>query len=101
VSGHGEDVAALVSRLNGFCREHAWPLRMPAGVRLECHMSVLAALHALPPDPDAFTSSLATVGDPLKTRIPVMVTGGMGRGGWRLAADGGTIDEGTIREAER
>lgn len=79
--------------------DHAWPLALPAGIRLECHPSVLAGLRqATVPSYSEFAGSLATGEDLLKPQVPVMVTEGMQRGGWRLAADDGIIDEGTIRE---
>lgn len=100
-SEHDADITVLAERMSGIARDAAWPLRMPAGIRLECHPSVFADLRLMfVPDYAEFTASLATGEDLFKPQIPVVVTAGMGRGAWRLAGDGGTIDQGTIREPE-
>lgn len=90
---------ALADRLDRVAREHTWPLKMPPGIRLECHPSVPHALQQLfIPSYAEFVSSLNTGEDMLKPQIPVVVTAGMTAGQWRIVADDGPIAEGVVRD---
>lgn len=94
-----DDATALADRVSQVAREHAWPLKMPAGIRLECHPLVFHALRQLfVPSFAEFTASLATGEDMMKPQIPVTVTAGMERGRWRITADDGQIAEGTVHD---
>ena len=87
-------VTALADRLNQIARESLWPRRLPAGIRLECHPSVITPLRDL--NDGEFTSSLSTGENALKPQIPVVVTAAMTAGQWRITADGGLIAEGVV-----
>ncbi len=98
-SAREDDAAALAMRLDRVALDHAWPLTMPPGIRLECHPSVPHALMQLYiPSYDDFMSALNTGEDPVKPRIPVVVTAGMAAGEWRITADDGLIAEGVVRD---
>lgn len=87
----------LADRLDQVARDHLPPLKMPAGIRLECHPLVVRELQMqFIPSFAEFSASLATGEDPVRPQIPVTVTAGMGRGQWRITADGGLIAEGVI-----
>jgi hypothetical protein len=94
-----DDATALAEQMNQVAREAMWPMRLPAGIRLECHPLVLHALQRLfVPSFADFTAILATGEDIMKPQIPVMVTPGMERGQWRITADDGQVAEGTVRD---
>jgi hypothetical protein len=95
------DATALAERLDQAARDSLWPLALPAGMRLECHPSVVTPLRDLyVPERDEFTPHLAVVTgeDVAKPQIPVVVVPGMERGQWRITADDGPIAEGTVRD---
>lgn len=93
------DATALAERVSQIAREALWPMRLPAGIRLECHPLVYRALTQLfIPSYAEFTASLATGEDVFKPQIPLVVTAGMERGQWRITADDGPIAEGTVRD---
>lgn len=92
------DATVLADRLDEVARDHAWPLKMPPGIRLECHPLVPHVLHNLfVPSYAEFVSSLRTGEDALKPQIPVAVTAGMEAGQWRIVTDDGLIAEGVVR----
>lgn len=94
-----DDATAPADRISQIAREAAWPLKMPAGIRLECHPLVFRALQQLfVPSFADFTASLATGEDMMKPQIPLVVTAGMARGQWRITADDGQIAEGTVHD---
>lgn len=90
------DVTALADRLDQIARESSWPMRMPAGIRLECHPSVIAPLRDL--NDDGFASSLSTGENALKPQIPVVVMAAMPAGQWLITADGGLIADGVVHD---
>lgn len=103
-SERDDDAAALSIRLDQVARDAGYPFdgwqrKMPPGIRLECHPLVPAALQQLfIPSYAEFTASLnlGVAEDLMKPQIPVVVTAGMERGAWRIAADDGLIVEGTV-----
>ncbi len=97
-SEHDADTTVLADRLDQVAREAAWPLKMPPGIRLECHPAVVHALQQLfIPFYGEFTASLNTGEDMMKPQIPVVVMAGMTGGQWRIVADDGQIAEGVVR----
>jgi hypothetical protein len=93
------DATWLASRLDQVARDAVWPMRLPAGVRLECHPAVPSALQQLyVPGLAEFTASLNTGEDLLKPQIPVMVLANLPHGWWRIIGDDGQIDEGVVRD---
>jgi hypothetical protein len=93
------DASTLADRLDQVARDNARPLKMPPGIRLECHPLVVHVLQQLfVPSYGEFTASLSTGEDMMKPQIPVVVTAGMGRGQWRITADDGLIAEGAVRD---
>jgi hypothetical protein len=90
------DVTALADCLDQIARESLWPMRLPVGIRLECHPSVIAPLRELNDDPLA--SGLSADVDALKPQIPVVVMAGMTAGQWLITADDGPVAEGMVRD---
>jgi hypothetical protein len=75
----------LIERLNQVAREHCPPLKMPEGIRLECHPLVGYALsNMFIPGYAEFVSSLQAGDNLLKPQIPVMHSPAMERGAWRI-----------------
>jgi hypothetical protein len=93
------DTAALAEQLTGLAVDHAWPMALPAGTRLECHPLVpLLLTRIVVPSYAEFSTSLHTGEVTPKTYIPVVVRDGMDRGAWELVSDDtGLMDQGVIR----
>jgi hypothetical protein len=89
------DVTALADRLDQIARESLWPMRLPAGIRMECHPSVVGPLRDL--NDDEFAPSLSTGENALKPQIHVVVMAAMAAGQWLITADDGLIAEGVVR----
>jgi hypothetical protein len=90
------DVTALADCLDQIARESRWPMRLPAGIRMECHPSVIGPLRDL--NDDEFAPSLSVGENALKPQIPVVVMAGMTAGQWLITADDGPIAEGVVRD---
>lgn len=85
----------LIEQMNKVGREAFWPLKMPEGIRLECHPAVVHHLQQMfIPGYAEFASGEA---DLLKPQIPVICVA-IERGAWKLASDAGMIAEGVIPE---
>jgi hypothetical protein len=82
---------AMLDALDEAMRPYAWKLHdLPDGARVECHPSVLPALHRIVIPPYTKVSEL---GNPLLP-VPVHVMPGMERGEWRLVLTQGVISDG-------
>lgn len=102
------DATALADRLDQIARESLWPRRLPAGIRMECHPSVIGPLRNLNESAPSvngplrglfdaeFAASLKTGEDAGNPQIPVVVMAGMTAGQWLITADDGLIADGVV-----